>query len=177
MREEKKYLVEEAAGYLAQSDYLFVAEFNRLTVADVAALRNSLREKMAEYHVVKNSVLSLAIKSSGLPSLPREALRGFTAIVSGGNDPSGTAKILDAFSNEKGREDKLNLKCGVLSGNVLSANDIVKLSRLPSLGELRSQFLSGLQAAAKNFLLVCNAAMRDIVQILLAQSEKQKNSM
>ncbi|MDR2576666.1 MAG: 50S ribosomal protein L10 [Puniceicoccales bacterium] len=174
MREEKKYLVDEAAEHLRKSDYVFVAGFDRLTVADVADLRKLLREKEAEYHVVKNSVLDLAVKRNNLPRIVEDALRGATAIVTGGGDPSGVAKVLEAFSNEKGRENKINLKFGILAGKSLTAKDVIVLSKLPSLRELRAQFLATLQAPAQNFLSVLQGSMRGLAQVLRAQSEKDK---
>jgi large subunit ribosomal protein L10 len=172
MREEKKSLVSEAVGHLAKSRYFYVAGFDRLTVADVADLRKLLRETRAEYHVVKNAILERALRESQQPELAPEVLRGATAIVVGGEEPSAVAKILDAFSREKGREDRLSLKCGVLEGRILGAADVVALSKLPSLGELRSQFLSLLQAPARNFLLLCNAGPQGFLRLLAAYAEK-----
>jgi large subunit ribosomal protein L10 len=173
MREEKKYLVAEAVEHLGKSNYVFLAGFDRLTVADVAVLRRRLREKGAEYHVVKNSLLRIAAQEKKLPEFAAEALRGATAIVVGGEEPSEVAKILDAFSREKGREDKLAIKCGILEGQSLCSADVVALSKLPSLGELRSQMLSLFQAPARNLLLLCGAGAQGFVRLLVARAEKQ----
>lgn len=172
MREEKKFLVEEVAEHLGKSDYFYVANFDRFTVADVAELRKSLAGEHAEYHVVKNSVLDHAIRQSGFPELAREILKGATAIVVGGDDASAVAKILDAFANENGREGKLSLKCGNLDGRNLSREEVIALSKLPSLGELRAQFLSLLQTPSRNLLLVCNAGPQSFLRLLMAYSEK-----
>lgn len=172
MREEKKYLVNEVVEHLKKSDYLYVTGFDRFTVEDVAQLRKALRKENAEYHVVKNTILDLAVKESGLPEIAREALKGATAIVVGGNEPSAVAKILDTFAKEAGHEDKLSLKCGVLEGRALAEKDIIALSKLPSLKELRAQLLSLLQTPAQKLLLVCNAGPESFVRLLVAYSKK-----
>ncbi|MDR3316522.1 MAG: 50S ribosomal protein L10 [Puniceicoccales bacterium] len=172
MRKEKKYLVSEAVDHLGKSDYLLVVGFDRLTVLEVAELRKSLLGKDAEFHVVKNSVLDLAAKECNFPELTRESLRGTTAIVVGGKDPSEVAKRMTAFANEKGHEDKLTVKCGILEGRALSAQDVIVLSKLPSLGELRAKFLALLQTPFQNFLSVCNAGMQNFVRLLVAHAKE-----
>ena len=67
MRTEKKYLIEEVARHLKKSDYLLITNYQKVTVADVAALRAKLAPEQAEFHVVKNSSLRVAAKDAGLP--------------------------------------------------------------------------------------------------------------
>ncbi|MDR2664613.1 MAG: 50S ribosomal protein L10 [Puniceicoccales bacterium] len=171
MREEKKILVRETFDRLAGSCYVFLVAFDRLTVADVAVLRKRLKEKSAEYHVTKNPIFRLAAIERGLPEFAADALRGATAIVTGGDDPSGIAKVLQEFAEDKEREDRLKLKCGVLDGRPLSAEDLVGLAKLPPLAELRARLLSLLQAPARNFLFVCNAVPQGLLRVLLAHAE------
>jgi large subunit ribosomal protein L10 len=172
MREEKKYLVAETVEHLGKSSYVFLARFNRLTVADVAILRKLLRKKGAEYHVVKNSLLRLAALEKKLPEFSAETLSGATAIVVGGEDPSGVAKVLHEFTKDKEREDRLSMKSGSLEGRLLSADDVVALSKLPTLSELRARLLSLMEAAARNFLFVCNAVPQGFLRVLAAHAEK-----
>lgn len=174
MRQEKQFLVDEVKDHLGKSDYLYVTGFDRFTVEDVSALRKLLAAEEAEYHVVKNAMLDLALVAAGFPEMDREIFKGATAIIVGGKNPSGVAKILDAFANESGREEKLSLKCGVLDGRLLSADDVVKLSKLPSLDELRAKFLSLLQEPARKLLLVFNAGPETFVRLLVAYSKKEE---
>ena len=64
MRTEKKYLIEEVARHLKKSDYLLITNYQKVTVADVAALRAKLAPEQAEFHVVKNSSLRVAAKEA-----------------------------------------------------------------------------------------------------------------
>ena len=65
MRAEKKYLIDEVEIHLKKSDYVILANFTGVTVADAADLRMKLSAEKAEYHVVKNSSLRVAAKSLG----------------------------------------------------------------------------------------------------------------
>jgi large subunit ribosomal protein L10 len=176
MREEKKFLTEEVREHIEKSDYLYIVGFDRFTVLDVAELRKVLRGEEAEYHVVKNSVLSMAAKEAQLPEIDLVALKGTTAIVSGGKNPSGTAKILDSFMSDPEKDGKLSIKWGRLGARVLCPKDILALSKLPSLDVLRAQLLSLLQVALQQFLAVCNAAAQSFVRLLSAYGEKQQAS-
>lgn len=158
MRSEKKFLVDEVAQHLAKSNYLVLADFTRVTVVDAAAIRAQLREFNAEYHVVKNSILNIAAKGAQLPDLG-EYLSGHTAIVTGGDNPSGVAKVLFKFFKDKAR---LEIKAGVVEGELLNKDALEELSKLPSLAEARALFLSLITTPASSF-----------VRVLVAKNDKE----
>ena len=69
MRNEKKYLVQEVANRLKESEYVFLTNYYRITVAETADLRARLAEQDAEFHVVKNTILQQAAKELEMPEL------------------------------------------------------------------------------------------------------------
>jgi large subunit ribosomal protein L10 len=156
MRVEKQYLISEVEGHLKKSDYVILANFTKVTVADVAELRNRLAAEMAEFHVVKNSSLRVAAKALGLPEV-ESALTGPTAVVVGGKNPAGVAKILKKFFEEK---QKLEVKVGVLEKKVISAADLAKIADLPSFEALRSQLLGLFTQNAAAFVRVLDAKVK-----------------
>lgn len=156
MRAEKQFLVDEVAGHLAKSSYLLVANFAKVTVQDATDIRNQLRPLGAEYHVVKNSILSIAAKQANLPDLDAH-LSGHTALVTGGDNPSAVAKVLVKFFKDF---SKLEVKAGVLDAKLLSAQEIEALSKLPSLEVIRAQLLALLSTPATS-----------VVRILVAKNE------
>ena len=58
MRPEKQFLVDEVNSHLDKSDYVFVADYERATVPDIASLRGQLAAEEAEFHVIKNNILN-----------------------------------------------------------------------------------------------------------------------
>jgi len=165
MRVEKKYLIEEVAGHLKKSDYVILANYDKMTVADVAELRLRLAPHAAEFHVVKNSSLRVAAQALSLPDFDR-ALIGPTAIIVGGKNSPGVAKVLRDFIKEK---QKIVLKAGVLNTRLLSAGEIERLAELPSLEALRAQLLGLLQTPARQFVRVLNAVPQGVVNVLQAK--------
>jgi large subunit ribosomal protein L10 len=156
MRAEKQYLISEVDTHLKKSDYVILANFSKVTVADTAELRKRLAAEKAEFHVVKNSSLRVAAKALGLPEFD-SALTGPTAVVVGGKNSAGVAKILKKFFDEK---QKLEIKIGVLDKKIISAADLKKIAELPSFDVLRSQFLGLLKSNAAAFVRVLDAKVK-----------------
>jgi large subunit ribosomal protein L10 len=172
MRVEKKYLIEEVAGYLKKSDYVILANYDKLTVADVAELRRRLDPHHAEFHVVKNSSLRVAAQALNLPNFD-SALIGPTAVIVGGKNSPGVAKVLRDFIREK---QKIVLKAGILSQKLISAKDIERLAEMPSLDAMRAQFLGLLQQPATLFVRVINAVPQGVVNVLQAKVRAAEGS-
>lgn len=156
MRAEKKYLISEVEGHLQKSDYVILANFTKVTVADTAELRKRLEAEKAEFHVVKNSSFRVAAKAFGLPEVD-SVLNGPTAIIVGGTNPAGVAKILKKFFEEK---QKLEVKVGVLEKKVVSATDLAAIADLPPFDALRSQFLGLLTSNAGAFVRLLDAKVK-----------------
>ncbi len=156
MRAEKQYLISEVDTHLKKSDYVILANFSKVSVADTAELRKRLAVEKAEFHVVKNSSLRVAAKALGLPEF-ESALTGPTAVVVGGKNSAGVAKILKKFFEDK---QKLEIKVGVLDKKIVSAADLKKIADLPPFEALRSQFLGLLKSNAAAFVRVLDAKVK-----------------
>lgn len=156
MRAEKQYLIAEVDTHLKKSDYVILANFAKVSVADTADLRKLLAKESAEFHVVKNSSLRVAAKALGLPDV-EAALTGPTAVIVGGRNSAGVAKILKKFFADK---QKLEIKLGVLDRKVVSREDLLKIADLPSFDALRAQFLGLLTSNAASFVRVLDAKVK-----------------
>jgi large subunit ribosomal protein L10 len=156
MRAEKLYLISEVDTHLKKSDYVILANFSKVTVADTAELRKRLATEKAEFHVVKNSSLRVAAKALGLPEF-ESALIGPTAVIVGGKNSAGVAKVLKKFFDEK---KKLEIKVGVLDRKLVSAEDLKLIAELPSFESLRAQFLGLLTSNAAAFVRVLDAKVK-----------------
>jgi large subunit ribosomal protein L10 len=156
MRAEKQYLIAEVETHLKKSDYVILANFSKITVSDVADLRSKLAAEKAEFHVVKNSSLRVAAKALGLPDI-ESSLTGPTAVVVGGKNPAGVAKVLKKFFTDK---QKLEIKVGVIEKKTITASDLSKMADLPSLDVLRAQLLGLFSQNAAAFVRVLDARVK-----------------
>lgn len=156
MRAEKQYLISEVDAHLKKSDYVILANFSKVTVADTAELRKRLAAEKAEFHVVKNSSLRVAAKALGLPDL-EASLTGPTAVIVGGKNSAGVAKVLKQFFKDK---QKLEVKVGVMEKKLVSAETLSQIADLPPFDVLRAQFLGLLSSNAAAFVRVLDAKIK-----------------
>lgn len=150
MRPEKKYLVDEARGFLSASSHLFFVNFTGVTVSDASAFRKSLAEVGAQFHIAKNSIISIVAKELNLPDIS-SVLAGPTAIISGGEDSASVAKAVCEFFKTRENAD---IKLGLLGEKVMTKADVQHLGSLPSLPEMRAKFLSLLNTPAQQMVRV-----------------------
>jgi len=156
MRAEKNYLIAEVESHLKKSDYVILANFSKVTVADVAELRKRLDAEKAEFHVVKNSSFRVAAKAFGLTDM-ESSLKGPTAIVVGGKNPYGIAKIVKKYFTDT---QKLEVKTGVIDKKSFTAKEMSQLAELPSFEALRSQLLGLFMQNAAAFVRVLDAKVK-----------------
>ncbi|MBD5782577.1 50S ribosomal protein L10 [Pelagicoccus sp. NFK12] len=168
MRPEKQFLVDEINTHLDKSDYLFLADYERSTVIDIAELRAELIKEEAEFHVVKNNILKVAARERGYPEID-EHLNGQNAIVIGGTNPSGVAKVLTKFFDKK---DKMDVKVGILSSQRLEKDEVVALSKLPNIDAMRAQLLGLLSQPAQSLVFVLNGVPTAMLNVLQAKADK-----
>jgi large subunit ribosomal protein L10 len=165
MRAEKQYLISEVENHLKKSDYVILANFTGASVADLAELRLKLAAEKAEFHVVKNSSLRVAARALGLPDVGA-ALTGPTAVVVGGRNSAGVAKILRQYFKEK---QKIVVKAGVLGRKLISAQEVGDLADMPPVEVLRARLLGLLIQPAGSFVRLLNAVPQGVVNVLQAK--------
>mgnify|MGYP006324481003 FL=1 len=151
--ETKKVRVEEITEKFKTAATVVVVDYRGLTVGQVTELRKQLREAGVEFKVYKNTMTRRAIEVAGLEGL-NESLTGPNAIAFSTEDVVAPAKIINDFAK---KNDKLEIKAGVIEGAIASADDIKALAELPSREGLLSMLLSVLQAPMRNFALVTKA--------------------
>jgi large subunit ribosomal protein L10 len=167
MRPEKQYLLDEIKEHLDKSNYFFITDYTGITVSESAQLRKDLKAQGAEYHVVKNRILNVALKEREIEGC-EDYLTGQTAIVVGGDNPSGTAKAIAKFVD---KSDKFAWKGGVLGQEVYNPAQINQLKDLPSIEVLQAQLLGLLNTPAQQILGTFNAAQRDLLSVLTQKAE------
>ena len=133
----KNEKLKEIKESVSRAKVAIVADYRGLSVAEITDLRRQLQKEGADYTVVKNTLAIKAIENTEYEKL-EELLKGPSALVFGFNDQVAPAKILTQFVK---KAKKTEIKGGVLDGNLLSADEIQKLSELPSKEELYAKML------------------------------------
>ncbi|WP_027390459.1 50S ribosomal protein L10 [Chrysiogenes arsenatis] len=166
--EAKKQLVNELQTKVTEQSAVILCSYQKLTVAQVSEFRVELRKLGAEYKVIKNTMIRRAFsEAKGLD----QYLHGTTGVIFVGSDLAAVAKYTTKFV--KTSNEALNIKCGILDGNVLSASDIVKIADLPPREVLLARLLGSMNAPVTNFVGVLAAVPRKFLYLLNARKDQQ----
>ena len=151
--EAKKQIVQEIADKFKASKSTIVVDYRGLNVAEVTELRKQLRDAGIDFKVYKNTLTRLAAESAEIAEL-NSVLTGPNAIAFSNEDVIAPAKILNDFAK---KHEALEIKAGVIEGNVATVEEVKALAELPSREGLLSMLLSVLQAPIRNLALATKA--------------------
>ena len=131
-REEKSDLMSALQSSLKDANGIFVIENHGLTVKEFETLRNELRPLVSLFKVVKNRLMKLALKDTDFEPVS-EMMKRPTAVAIA-TDGLAVTKVLAKFAEE---HPNLTILGGKMDADVLDANGVLQLSKLPSLLEIR----------------------------------------
>ncbi|MFC0525701.1 50S ribosomal protein L10 [Pontibacillus salicampi] len=151
--EHKKQIVSDIAEKLQNSKSTVLVDYRGLDVDTVTSLRQQLREAGVDFKVYKNTMTRRATAEANLTELD-ETLVGPTALAFSADDAVAPAKIINNFAKEN---SALEIKGGVVQGNVATVAQMKELAELPDQSGLVSMLLSVLQAPMRNFALASKA--------------------
>lgn len=165
-RKQKEEIVGEVTDRIRESKSLVFAKYTGLSVKESMDLQRKLRKEGGSVRVMKKTLLSIALKSADLPVDARtfdgQTLTAFSP------DEVTAAKALVEFSKE---HPALVVEAGLLGEKLLSAEEVVSLSKLPSLIELRATLAGTLQAPISGFVRTLSGNMSGLVRVLRQVAE------
>lgn len=168
-KERKKEIVATYQDWLGNSQAVFLAEYIGLTVKDMDALRDKVREVGGEFHVIKNTLGKLAFEEAGY-EVPQDYFLGSTAAGFAFEDAPAMAKAMADFSKSVGF---LEFKGGYLEAKILSAEEIKALAQLPPLPVVQAQLLSTLLAPANQLVRTLAEPARQIASVFQAYADME----
>ncbi|MBP1889956.1 large subunit ribosomal protein L10 [Clostridium moniliforme] len=152
-RQLKEAKVAEIKEKLEKSQSVVLASYQGLTVEEDTQLRKNLREAGIEYRVYKNTLVTLAAKELGLEGIV-QYLEGPVSMAFGYEDATAPARILNDFAKD---HKKLELKAGVVDGEVYDQAMITKIASIPSKEVLIAKLLGSIKAPLSNLAYLLNA--------------------
>jgi large subunit ribosomal protein L10 len=168
-RDQKATVVEEIAAQITESEAIYAADYRGLSVSQAATLRARLREADASFRIVKNTLTLRAADKAGAERV-KELVQGPTAFAFVQGDPAAAAKALDLFARQ---ENVLELRGGVLGTELLTAEALRQLARLPARDQLNAQ-MAGVVAAPLTGLVRGLGSLLSGLAIALGQLREMK---
>ncbi len=147
-----------------------VTDYRGLSVADLAAIRSSLRPQGVTYRVVKNRLAKIAADQAGRAELG-PLLDGPTAIALGAGDEAVVARaLLDAIRPYR----NLKVRGAVLRQRRIEADDVTRLAALPGREQLLGQLAGAVSSPLTTMAGLLAAPLRNL-GYALAQLQEQRS--
>ncbi|MGA7705449.1 MAG: 50S ribosomal protein L10 [Solirubrobacteraceae bacterium] len=170
-REQKAATIEALAAEIDGAEAVFAVDYRGISVAQAAELRAKLREADASFRVVKNSLTERAADQVGAESL-KTLLSGPTALTFVRGDAALAAK---AVADQARATQLLPFKGGLMNGDVLDADQIRSISRLPSREVLYGQLVGIVASPISGLVRTLNALVGGLA-VALGQVQEKKES-
>lgn len=155
----------------SKAKFAVVADYQGLKVTQLEKLRKNLRENGAQIQIAKNTLLRLAVKGTPCEGLT-DSFSGTTAVALAFTEPVGAAKALTAFAAEF---EAFEIRSAALEGNMLSADEVLALSKLPGREELLGKLLGTMNAVPTGFVRVLSGIPQKLLYALTAIKEQKEN--
>jgi large subunit ribosomal protein L10 len=168
MRQEKQLLLDEIKEKIDASTAMIVTNYKSLPPNTSWKLRDLLAKQGSVFEVVRKRVFLKAAEKSGVV-FDASLLDGHVGVVFVNQpDAMEPAKVVCKFSDEN--QAIMRVLCGQVEGKLVSGVDLVALSKLPSLNEMRAIFLGLLTSPMSQTLSVLEAVTAESLSVL-----EQKN--
>jgi large subunit ribosomal protein L10 len=169
---EKKEEVKKIEEKLRNSPSVVFTEYRGLDVYEMQELRKRLRENNVDYKVIKNTLARIAAGNLQLEEL-NEFLDGPTAVATAAEDLVAPARVLFDFSRE---HEALQLKGGILEGEIIGAERVKVLATLPTREILLAQLLGNLNSPIVGLMNVLNGPIRSLAVALSAIADQKEKA-
>jgi large subunit ribosomal protein L10 len=168
-KQQKNEVVTQYGEWLQRSGAFVVTEYTGLNMKDMDALRSKIREAGGEFHVVKNTLVKLALQDADI-SFDETHFAGSTAIAFAYEDPPGIAKAMTEFAKES---QFVKIKVGYLDGQMMTADEVKALADLPPLPVMRATLLGTLLAPASQLVRTLAEPGRQVAAVLKAYADRE----
>jgi large subunit ribosomal protein L10 len=169
----KRQAVAELAEMLRGSSAMAVADYRGLSVADMQAVRRSLRANGVELHIAKNRLLKIAADEVELAEL-KPLLSGPTAIATIDGDEVALAKALQEAFRPYTRT--VTVRGGMLGNVAIDADALSRLASLPGREVLLGRLAGGIASPLTGFAGVLAANLRNLAGVLSAVADQRQQT-
>lgn len=166
-REDKEKILAQYDEWLHKSSAVFMIEYKRMNMKEIDAIRAKIRDAGGQGHVVKNTLMEIALKRAGFVThgdLTGTTLMGFAF----GDAPALAKTFVEITKNEA-----LSIKGGFLDQKQISAKEVKALAELPPLPVMRAMLLGTLLAPAGKLVRTVAEPARQVAAVIKAYSEKE----
>ena len=168
--EDKKAIVAEVNETATSALSLVIADARGVTVTGMTALRKNARENRVTLRVVRNTLARRALVGTDFEcvndSLVGPSLFGFSM-----QDPGAAARIFKDFAKQN---EKFEVKALAVSGQMLGADQLDVLAKLPTRDQALSMLMSVMKAPVTKLVQTMNEVPGKLVRTLAAVRDQKE---
>lgn len=168
--EDKKAIVADVNETATSALSLVIADSRGVTVDAMTALRKKARENQVTLRVVRNTLAKRALEGTEFEcvnnSLVGPSLFGFSM-----QDPGAAARLFKDFAKEN---EKFEVKALAVSGQMLGADQLDVLAKLPTRDQALSMLMSVMKAPVTKLVQTMNEVPGKLVRTLAAVRDQKK---
>lgn len=153
--DQKQGIINEIADKVKNSSSVVFFEYQGLTVTETNELRRKLKEAGSEYKVYKNTLTTRALNDL---KIDVGTLEGPKAIAFS-SDAVAPIKVLADFAK---KHPALELKVGIVDGNITDTEGLKALSTIPSREGLLTMLAGGMIATVKDLSICLDLYSKDL---------------
>lgn len=168
-KERRLELVKTYGELIQKSQGLILIEYSGLDMKGIDPLRRKMRDASGELHVVKNTLVMIALKNAGR-QVPESMFTHSTAVGFAFSDVPAVAKVLTSAAKDS---EFIKVKGAVLGNQVLDAKQVQALAELPPMPIVRAQLLGLLSTPASRLAGVIASSVRQVVNVVKAYADKE----
>jgi large subunit ribosomal protein L10 len=159
---EKQKDLESLRAEFDKAETVFLAGYEKMTVAQDFALRKAVRGVGGSYKVVKNTIAGKASEGTKSADLLAD-LKGMCSVAYTSGDPVALAKALTVYAKEN---PAFTFKAGLVQGRVVDVTGINALATLPSKEALFAKLLYVINAPAQRLVTAMNGVGRNLAVVV-----------
>ena len=171
-RPEKVAEVQAITERLQSAQSLVLADFTGLTVHQMTDFRAQCRAKNIDCRVVKNRLAIIAAEAADLAVL-KDHLKGPTALIMGPESQVEPAKVVVEFAKTN---ERMTVKGGMVDGDFLEPEQVVALSKVPSMDELIAKMMGSINSPASGLVGVTNGVAGALCRAIDAVAKQKADA-
>ncbi len=170
-REKKAQIIDRLQEAFSKCSISILTDYRGLATHEMTNLRRKLQESGSEYKVVKNTLARFAAERAGRDDLV-SCFEGPIAIAFGYGNITAPAKVLADFIRDV--KENISIKGGFLGDRLLTVNDVMTLSTLPSRDILLAMVVGQLQSPISALLGCLTTPIRGVIGVLQARIKQME---
>ncbi|MHA1550007.1 MAG: 50S ribosomal protein L10 [Alphaproteobacteria bacterium] len=165
-RSDKQSWVVNMHEAMQETESVFVAQYQGLTVSAMEELRSEVRKVGGQVKVAKNRLMRLALEKTDYAPLAKDFSKATVIVYNA--EPVDLAKVLVSFNKEN---EKLVVVSGAIGTDILSPEGIKHYATLPSMDEVRGTLVGLLQAPASKIARIVQAPATQLARVFQAYAD------